>query len=221
MQPSYKTEILVPPQSDPVTLEEVRRFLNLEDNTDDDLLRDLIKDATSVVEEKTNSALINRTVRTFIDTIYSYYNDYYDSSSLGGDYGYSNGVTIQTRQTDIRLPRAPFYSMVGIQYRSRGSDTFQPWPQDQFYYDRQSRGYTRVRPTYAGQWPQSLAQGNAMQIDYVVGYGEDSNDVPAAIRLAIKQYIAWLYDNRDGSMPVPQNIFAKLKTFKPIKGLGG
>lgn len=45
-------------------------------------------------------------------------------------------------------------------------------------------------------WPIALQRANAIQIDYTAGYGDDAADVPAAIRIALLQFAAFLFGHR-------------------------
>ena len=54
---------------------------------------------------------------------------------------------------------------------------------------------------YGKAWPSTLPERNAVQIEFVCGYGPGAADVPAMIRAALKLLIADLYENRE-----PTNI---------------
>ena len=221
------TEVITPNNEYPVTLEEVKRFGNLDDNDEEDLLDDLIQSSTEIVEQWLSKKLMCVGVRTTIDSIGTYYNtSYLNDCEYGyGGYGGSHriGADLPYRQGEIKLPVAPFYQMNKIEYRERGAaaDSFTLWPETEYYYNRISQGFTSVRPRYDGQWPHNLEEGNAMRIEYVIGYGYNPNDVPAAIRLAIKELTMFYYEHRDGTHTPPPHIFNKLRTYKVIKGPGG
>lgn len=40
--------------------------------------------------------------------------------------------------------------------------------------------------------------GNELRVRYVAGYGDDPNEVPAAIRQAIMMLVGHMYENREG-----------------------
>jgi uncharacterized phiE125 gp8 family phage protein len=59
--------LLTPPALEPVTLAELRQFLRLAGDSDDDLLTGLLKAARETLEAKTGLALINQTFRLHAD----------------------------------------------------------------------------------------------------------------------------------------------------------
>ncbi|EJN01411.1 phage head-tail connector protein [Phyllobacterium sp. YR531] len=59
--------LIKPPALEPVTLVEVRQFLRLADNNEDELLEGLVKAARETLETQTGLALINQTFRLYID----------------------------------------------------------------------------------------------------------------------------------------------------------
>ncbi len=60
--------LIKPPALEPVTLAEVRQFLRLDDDSEDTLLTGLIKAARETLEVQTGLALINQTLRLYLDS---------------------------------------------------------------------------------------------------------------------------------------------------------
>lgn len=75
----------------------------------------------------------------------------------------------------------------------------------------------RIRPVNA--WPGTWDRLNAVVIEYVSGYGDEPESVPAAIRSAIIMRTASLYENRQtvimgtNAMVVPEGEDSLLSTF--------
>ena len=45
-------------------------------------------------------------------------------------------------------------------------------------------------------WPDTYDRANAINIEFVCGYGDDAEDVPASLRAAMLLHIGDLYENR-------------------------
>lgn len=58
---------------------------------------------------------------------------------------------------------------------------------------------------YDKTYPDTRATHNAVTITYVSGYGENSQDVPSALRSAMLLLIAHLYENREATAPININ----------------
>lgn len=85
------------------------------------------------------------------------------------------------------------------------------------YYVDLKGDIARVRPVNA--WPGTYYRPGAIIIEYVAGYGDNPEDVPAAIRSAIIMRTASLYENRQtvisgtNAMVVPEGEDSLLSTF--------
>lgn len=53
-----------------------------------------------------------------------------------------------------------------------------------------------VYPAYNQSWPSVLSHRDVVEIEFIAGFGDDGDDVPAAIKQAICMIVAHWYENR-------------------------
>ena len=68
-----------------------------------------------------------------------------------------------------------------------------------------------VYPAYNQSWPSVLSHRDVVEVEFIAGFGDDGDDVPAAIKQAICMMVAHWYENRqsvsDSNMnDVPQGV---------------
>lgn len=59
-----------------------------------------------------------------------------------------------------------------------------------------------VFPAYYKSWPVCREQPDSVKIEFTCGYGDDPENVPAAIRQAILIKAGWYFEGPDGDRPV-------------------
>ena len=59
--------------------------------------------------------------------------------------------------------------------------------------------YTTVSPKTGFSWPTTQQRSDAIRIDYEIGYGDATTDVPDTIRHALMLLVAHWYENREQS----------------------
>lgn len=110
----------------------------------------------------------------------------------------------------IDLPFSPLQSLTSIQYVDSGG-TLQTWASTKYKlsppastgpFENPKR--SRIRPAFGEVWPDARHEIDAIQIQYVCGYGDDGKDVPAPILHGIKMVAAELYVHRKNSL---QDVF--------------
>ena len=101
----------------------------------------------------------------------------------------------------LRLPRPPLQSVTSVKYIDADGNQ-QTWAQDATGYtvdtpsgETCSKG--RIYPSYGVDWPALRGQPNAVEVEFVAGYGDDPEDVPARLREAMKRYVGELYERRE------------------------
>ena len=129
------------PESDPITLGEVKTDLRIDDDDSDALLSGLIHVARDYVESETNRALVSQTWDFSLDR-------------------FSN---------EIMLPKPSLISIDSISYIDTAGAT-QILDSSLYQADAVSVP-GRVRPAYGEQWPATRNQMNAVTIRFVCGYG--------------------------------------------------
>lgn len=173
----WSTSLKTAPTTEPISLEEAKLHLRVAtDQTDEDeLIASLVVAAREHIETYTNRALITQTWYWKADA-FPYWN------------------------APIVLPRPPLSSITSVSYVDANGST-QTWAAG-------SSGYQLVKPTgpkaqYATIWPSyqqiypvTRYQPEAVTIEYVCGYGNETN-VPESIKHAMKLLIGHLYENRE------------------------
>jgi uncharacterized phiE125 gp8 family phage protein len=80
----------------------------------------------------------------------------------------------------------------------------------------------RVYPAYGECWPAPRCIPKAVKVQYVAGYGDAADDVPARIRLAIMLLVGSLANNREDDTPialhkVPWGVRSMLSDYRMYK----
>jgi len=161
--------IVTEPAAEPIDAEEAREHLRLDLTLEDALLDGLITAARRKVEELTARGLMTQTWELRLDSF----------------------------PTTIYVPLSPLDAtapITSIKYvDTEGVE--QTLAAANYTVDRYSEP-GRIVPAYGLSWPSTRAVPNAVTVQFKVGYGE-ADDVPEAIKLAIKQLLAHWYENRE------------------------
>ena len=172
--------------SDPLEVKDVKNFLRLDESDDEIYVRSLIRAATEYVESSCNLSLMNRTLKLSLDYLSEIDLPLWEGTRMGPD------ITI--RKTIIKLPQSPISSVTSI-YTFDDQGTSTEFASSKYYVDTQSKP-ARVILRSGQTWPTGLRVGNAVEITYVAGYGTSPRQVPEQIRLAMMNYIAFMYEHR-------------------------
>lgn len=112
------------------------------------------------------------------------------------------------RFSGIRLPLSPVQSIVSITYIDVNGDTQTVAPAD-YYLDGDDP--VSVVPVYGKAWPSARMQPGSVKIRYICGYGDQAENIPAAIRVWMLMNVANLYENRE-TVVVGKSGIADLST---------
>lgn len=164
-------EITAQPTAEPLTLDEVKTFLNLTSNDHDAMLDLFIRAAREWAEKTTGRSMLSQTIKQYWDE-------------------WPTGIFGQTWELGI----APVTSVTSIQYLDSAGAT-QTWATTNYTADVKSRP-ARIVPTDAVEYPELDDAPNAVIVTYVAGVSSVSS-VPATARAAMMQKIAFLYENRE------------------------
>ena len=162
-------EITAQPTAEPLTLDEVKTFLNLTSNDHDAMLDLFIRMAREWAEKTTGRAMLSQTIKQYWDE-------------------WPTGIFGETWELGI----APVTSVTSIQYLDSAGAT-QTWATTNYTADVKSRP-ARIVPTDAVEYPELDDAPNAVIVTYVAGVSSVSS-VPATARAAMMQKIAFLYEN--------------------------
>lgn len=164
-------EITAQPTAEPLTLDEVKTFLNLTSNDHDAMLDLFIRMAREWAEKTTGRAMLSQTIKQYWDE-------------------WPTGIFGDTWELGV----APVSSVTSIQYLDSAGAT-QTWATTNYTADVKSRP-ARIVPTDAVEYPELDDAPNAVIVTYVAGVSSVAS-VPATARAAMMQKIAFLYENRE------------------------
>ena len=160
-------EVTTQPTAEPLSVDEVKTFLNLTSNEDNGMLEIFIKAAREWAEKVTGRALLSQTIK-----------QYFDEWPTG----------------QFTLGISPATSVTSIQYKDSAGAT-QTWSAANYTVDTVSIP-ARIVPTDAVDYPELAEVPNAVWVTYVAGYSTTAG-VPADAKAAMLQKIAFLYENRE------------------------
>ena len=208
-------KILTEPSQEPVTLQEVKEYLRVEDNTDERNLRPLIESARRLVEEHLNRTLMQTTYQQFLDSFNELEDPLWE--------GVRTGPYLNYYKNYIDLIKAPVSSVTHIKTYD-DADTATTMASSKYYVDS-VREPARIVLRQGETFPTALRVANAIEIQYVAGYSSPYS-IPEPIRLAILQFIAHMYEHR-GDMGnylearvIPPMIKSLLSPYVIHRGLG-
>lgn len=181
-------QVVTPPTSQPVTLQEAKDHCKIQHNAEDALVTAWIIGATNRIESHLNRCFVQRQIDCFVETLDT------PSDTFGAK---TRGY--QSYLPHVDLLRSPLVSVDGVAVSRDG--TFEDFTD---YNVIKSAGYWRVRFgednfTFNGfgeidDIPQPL------RIRFTAGYGAAA-DVPEEAKTAIKQLVAYWWANRGDADP--------------------
>lgn len=160
------------PSVEPITLDQAKVFLKMDDtDADDALISALVTAARQSVESYTNSALI---IRTFQEK--------YPAFAPRG----------------LALSVSPLQDVSAVQYLTQGGseETLSTSVYRVNTFTKPGSIYLRDGQTF----PDTLSEDNAVTVTYQAGYGDASGDIPGPIISAIYLTLGELYQTRQNSV---------------------
>jgi len=203
------------PTQEPLTLQEVKEYLRVEDNTDERNLRPLIESARRLVEEHLNRTLMQTTYQQFLDSFDEHEDPLFE--------GVRQGPYLNYYKNYIDLVKSPVISVTHIK-TYQDDDTATTMAASKYYVDN-AREPSRIVLRSGETFPTALRVANAIEIQYVAGY-TSPYQVPEPIRLAILQIIAHMYEHRGDmgnaaeAMMMPSMCKRLLSPYVIHRGLG-
>lgn len=203
------------PTQEPLTLQEVKEYLRVEDNTDERNLRPLIESARRLVEEHLNRTLMQTTYQQFLDSFDEHEDPLWE--------GVRQGPYLNYYKNYIDLVKSPVISVTHIK-TYQDDDTATTMAASKYYVDN-AREPSRIVLRSGETFPTALRVANAIEIQYVAGY-TSPYQVPEPIRLAILQIIAHMYEHRGDmgnaaeAMMMPSMCKRLLSPYVIHRGLG-
>jgi len=162
------------PAVEPVTVAELQEHLSLATGQQETLLGRLITAARLSVENDCRRQLVTATWALMLDA--------------------------WPGAKPIRLPLAPVQSLTSVAYYD-ADGAEQTWDAANYVTDLYSIS-PRIDRAEGVSWPElETARLLPVTVTYVAGYGDDADDVPQPLRLAILMLAAELYERRELNTP--------------------
>lgn len=168
--------------SEPVSLQEMKDWLRLEDSFDDALINAIQRAARTVVERASGRQLVTTTWLMSLDTF----------PWMGG-WWFMEAPSIFPDPHSIRLPKAPLQSVTSIVYTAM--DGTEVTLSDTIYNVDTRTDPGRIQLAFGRTWPITKPKPGGIKITFVAGYGSAA-DVPDDLKTAIKMTAAWMYEHR-------------------------
>jgi hypothetical protein len=181
--------IVTPPTVEPVTADELRAHLaETVDGLPYDQADDLIATAREMIEETTGIAMISQTWRLALDCWPAHRAEWWDGVRQGAI------ADINGAPDFVYLPRYPLASIDAVTVYDEASTAASVVVADTFDIDTYQKPGRMVLRSGA-TWPIALRGSNAIEIDYIAGFGATAASVPPTLRRAVKQVAAYLYSH--------------------------
>lgn len=167
--------------ADAAFLVEVKSWLHVEHAEDDSLITSLIVAAIAYLDGNTGQAN-----RTLINSEWTYTLDCFPSG-------------------EIELPLPPSVSATVVTYRDTSGAEQTLVADTDYRVNRLNAENTTARIVPLNGWPGTDANGDAVKIVYLAGYGQTPSALPEHFKLVIKAIVAGWYADRTPRGEVPDS----------------
>jgi uncharacterized phiE125 gp8 family phage protein len=197
-RPRRSLTLVTGPVREPVTLSDAKAWARLDGTTDDNSITQLIKAVRATAEEYLRRALLTQTYRLTIDLPCG------GIDHLLGEGTYDLPVSALNGDLSraVELPKGPVQSIISVKTTDTADaqTTFAP---SNYYLDAAGE---RLVLTTGATWPSNLRGIAAVEVNYIVGYGDTGDSVPQPIKTGMLIHLASLYEQRgqcDDAMSLP------------------
>ena len=165
-----KVELLSDSAVEPVNVAELRAHLRVSDNLEDAVMAAMLTAARKSVEQILRRALISQTWKLYLD-------DFPDNDR-------------------IKLPFPPLASVTNVKYYNQ--DAALTTLSTAYYQVDSKKTPGEVVLKGDASWPLvELDKVNAVEVEFVAGYGSTPSSVPNPIRIAILHLASHWFENRE------------------------
>ena len=193
-------KVTTEPTAEPLSLQEVKEYLRVDDATDERVVQPLIIAARQFAEQHMNRALMQQTITLSLDAVVDQDEPLHEGMRTAPDLNYYKNYLV--------LPKSPVQSVTSVKTYD-DNDTATTMATTKYYVDT-VREPARVVLRTGETFPTALRVANAIEVVYVAGY-TSAYAVPEPIRLGMLQHIAYMYEHR-GDMYEAQAAPTHMKT---------
>lgn len=204
-----QTKLITAPATPILTTAAAKTFLRVDHSDEDSLIDAMISTATSMIEEFTNLKLITQTW----DFYWNHFpmessNQWWDGTREGSISHFYGPATC------LKMPFGPLQSVTYFKTYDN-ADTDYTFDSASYQVDTISKtGRVALRDGYV--WPATVLRPlNGIQVRAVVGYGNAASDVPSQLVAAVRETVAFLYENRGDENPkIPSTAVGLARPFR-------
>lgn len=183
-------ELKTPPAEEPLTLAETKSYLKVTGNTDDALLSQIITAVRKSCEDWTGRALITQTWTLWRD---GFPHRIRDNLPHAGYFELPVDTADQAQRV-LEIPK-PSLQVVSFIKTYNTASVATVFDAAKYYVDTASEP-GRIALNSTSAWPTGLRSVNAVEIEFVAGYGTAA-DVPDALKQGMLLWIKLLYGDRN------------------------
>jgi hypothetical protein len=204
--------LVTPPTHEPLEVVEAKEYLRVTGSAEDRLIATLIREARQQFDGPMawfSRALITQTWLLTLDQFPQIWTGMwpYADPHL---YPPKPGIT-NVRQDSIVVPLPPLQSVTSITYLDN-TGSQQVLDPATYVVDTKSEP-GEIYPIYGTVWPVTQYMPNAVSVTFVAGYG-NAPTVPEAIKVWMKQVVAYRYDNRSLLTQLPTSMYWSMANYK-------
>lgn len=199
-------ELVAGPSQEPITITNVKEHLRLDEDVDDLQVNAYIIAARQWAESYTGRIFVGRSMRQWYDSF--------------GDMPIMNG-TVQghqsylSKQRYLEISANPVLSVESIKYYN-DAGTESTWDSSNYYVDNVSH-VARIALKDGGEFPTDLRKFNGLAVNFTAGYSTSASLIPQAIKVAMMQYITYLYEHRGDDENTARPPRAAIDLLSPYK----
>lgn len=196
---SLAYEIVEQPAEEPVSIELLKQFSRVCYTNQDAVIDTLIRAVRTEGETITQRQFVTATYRMCLDQFpFAIMTD----SDLV-QVRHPERVRLFPNQA-IAVPKPPLQQVNSIRYRDSGTGDWVTLDADKYIVDTVSEP-GRITPSFGNWWPTAQAVPNAVEIEFVAGYG-DHSVVPWNVKQAIIATVQWMFIHRDDGAEKPDHL---------------
>lgn len=196
-----------------ISVADMKSYLRVDTSDDDTLIGDFIDIATEAARNYTQRAILQETIELTLDRPSDSGLDEFDKLSAG-TYSTTKS-TILGNYDEIDLPFPPIVSITSVKTYNT-SNTEETLDSSKYELDETGgRLYLNIGEVF----PSDLRDREAVKIRYVAGYGASATGVPATIKQAIRQHVAFMYECRQ-ACEMPPSCKDLLQNYKLYDNMG-
>lgn len=189
-----RTEVVVEPTEQPLSIQEVKAHLKITHNDDESYIQRLIEASTRYCEETLNISLITQQRATFYDQISSSHKDVWWSGARLGSIS-----ELFEDPEFLELRGGPVNSIVKFETFDEDAVATE-WDASNYYLSASAVSNippARVVRKTGSTWPIADRRIDGIKITHLDGFGADWNTIPMDVRHGLQMLIGHWYANRE------------------------